>query len=93
MKVKCIDNDPMWKTKLETDDMMLDDINSILTVGKTYYVSTTSEYGTVIDSQKDYLIEHDKGGKRWFSSNRFITLDKWREEQLNELGIKEEDSN
>lgn len=89
MKVKCINNDSMWRTA--ANDMMLEDMNDILTVGKTYYVSSEFEIKNGYNSSHDYFIEHDKGGKRWFSKDRFINIDVWREIQLNYLGIKEED--
>lgn len=89
MKVKCISNDALWKSPNEINDMMLEDMNDILTVGKIYDVIKQDE-GIIYN---DYFIEHDKGGRRWLCKSRFVTIDVWRETQLNELGIKEEDSN
>lgn len=34
-----------------------------------------------------YLIKHDGGGYRWFNPNRFITLEEYRQNKLNKLGI------
>jgi hypothetical protein len=54
---------------------------SDLTTGKVYDSYSEDELGERI------LIVNDKGVKEWYNSRLFIPLDKWRELQLNELGI------
>jgi hypothetical protein len=76
IKVVCIDNHPVWKNEYEVNDLTKDNIDKILTVGKIYYVIQEDE-GEIYN---DYLIEHDKGIRRWFSKSRFVTIEQWREQ-------------
>ena len=38
-------------------------------------------------SSKDYFITNDSGFKSWEQKENFITLEEFREQQLNDLGI------
>lgn len=71
MKVVCIDN-----TK---DGVKVTN----LTRGKVYDSLTD-----IIDTSKyRIIIVNDKGSKEWYNNELFISLEVWREKQLNDLGI------
>ena len=86
MKVICINNEKNYisvgASLGYSIELLLpagENINDILTVGKIY---------TIIEVQNgEYLLEHNKGSKRWFRQSQFITLDKLREEKLKQIGI------
>ena len=50
-----------------------------LTLGKVYDSLNINKYRIVI--------VNDKGVKEWYNNELFISLDKWREMKLNEIGI------
>ena len=67
------------------DDHNLSGNKYPLTPGKIY---DTIETFTTDYSQNGVLsIINDEGGEFWYPDYLFITIDKWRELQLNELGI------
>lgn len=71
MKIVCIDN-----TK---DGVKV----SNLTLGKVYDSLTD-----IIDTSKyRIVIVNDKGVKEWYNNELFISLEEWREKQLNDLRI------
>ena len=62
-----------------------------LTQGKTYEVidSKQTPEQEWRDATHMYKIINDDGKKRWYDKSMFITLEEWREQQLNEI-LKEE---
>lgn len=73
MKVVCINN-----TK---DDVKVTN----LTLGKVYdSLNINKHRGSTLPI---IVIVNDKGVKEWYNNELFISLDKWREIKLKELGI------
>lgn len=78
----CIDNN--------NKGMFHESINKVeLTIGKSYKVLNESHF--MISNGGFYntisIVDDSLVGHCDYRSERFITLDKWREKQLNELGI------
>jgi hypothetical protein len=55
-----------------------------LTFGKQYYV-TYVKFRNTISGPRDYSITNDIGLTIFYSSNRFVKVDEYREKQLMEL--------
>lgn len=54
-----------------------------LTIGKTY---ESIEYGqTIVQNVRFYLIEDNNGNTTLYAANYFVTLDVWREVQINRI--------
>lgn len=98
MKVVCINNRdiPGWKdlggektewtyieipeNEISDDDRSYDISNSIyLTVGKSYEINSVGSYS--------YILYNDIGVCSQYSKVRFITLEEYREQTLNELEV------
>jgi len=63
------------------DDYDLDGRKVKLTPGKIYNVDLRS------DSPESWVVTNDIGIQRWYYNDVLMPLEKWREIQLNELGI------
>lgn len=50
-----------------------------ITLGKVYDSYNMNKYRIVIDN--------DKGVREWYNNNLFMSLEKWRETRLNQIGI------
>lgn len=59
------------------------DRNNKVTVGRAYDTMDIN----VILSKLNYYIEDDLGNKALFDTRLFITLEEFREQKLNDLGI------
>lgn len=53
--------------------------DNILTIDKIY--------DTISISMEQFLIIDDSGSKRWYNSNRFISIEEVRDNKLTQLGI------
>jgi hypothetical protein len=58
-----------------------DDVNSRTTIGKVYEIF---EDYVINDSDDKYFVA-DNGDELWYHSDYFITLEQWRENQINKL--------
>lgn len=58
-----------------------DDVNSRTTIGKVYEIF---EDYVINDSDDKYFVA-DNGDELWYHPDYFITLEQWRENQLNKL--------
>jgi hypothetical protein len=76
MKLICIDD--------ETDILNFGDDIKELTFGKEYQIK--SHYDST-NGRRYYSLVNDKGESNDYLSDRFITLETFRELQLNKLGI------
>jgi c-di-AMP phosphodiesterase-like protein len=76
MKLICIDD--------ETDILNFGDGVKELTWGKEYQIN--SHYDST-NGKRYYSILNDKGVGNDYLSDRFVTLEKFREIQLNKIGI------
>ena len=74
MKVVCI------KKYLSTE------LRYELTYGKTYDIITGK--GNYDFATNNHLVLNDRNFIEWYSKDTFITLEEWREHQLNKLDIK-----
>jgi hypothetical protein len=54
-----------------------DEVNSRTTIGKVYEIYED-------DSGDEYFVA-DNGDELWYQSNYFISVEQWRENQLNKL--------
>jgi hypothetical protein len=61
-----------------------DDVNSRTTIGKVYEIF---EDYVINDSDDKYFVA-DNGDELWYQSNYFISVEQWRENQLNKIGIE-----
>jgi len=69
-----------WNMKVVCINNTKDDVKvTNLTLGKVYDSLNINKYRIVI--------VNDKGVKEWYNNELFISLDKWREIKLKELGI------
>ena len=57
-----------------------DEVNSRTTIGKVYEILIDH------DSEYEYFVA-DNGDELWYQSNYFISVEQWRENQLNKIGI------
>jgi len=55
-----------------------------LTIGKQYYVPYV-KFRNTISGPRDYRISNDIGSTIFYSSNRFVKVDEYRNIQLNQL--------
>jgi hypothetical protein len=76
MRLICIDD--------ETDILNFGDGVKELTYGKEYQIN--SHYDST-NGKRYYSILNDKGVGNDYLSDRFVTLEKFREIQLNKIGI------
>ncbi len=76
MRLICIDD--------ETDILNFGDGVKELTWGKEYQIN--SHYDST-NGKRYYSILNDKGVGNYYLSDRFVTLEKFREIQLNKIGI------
>lgn len=76
MRLICIDD--------ETDILNFGDGVKELTYGKEYQIN--SHYDST-NGKRYYSILNDKGVGNDYLSNRFVTLERFREIQLNKIGI------
>jgi hypothetical protein len=60
-----------------------DEVNSRTTIGKVYEIF---EDYVINDSDDKYFVA-DNGDELWYQSNYFISVEQWRENQLNKIGI------
>ncbi len=58
-----------------------DEVNSRTTIGKVYEIF---EDYVINDSDDKYFVA-DNGDELWYHSDYFITLEQWRENQINKL--------
>ena len=95
MKVVCIDNkrktyNIIWDreaTRAVTECKF--DNPLPLTIGKSYTISRGFVgWHEIVSYSPYYSIICDDGVRRELSSNRFITLEEWRESQLNKLNVE-----
>ena len=77
MKLICIDD--------ETDILNFGDGVKELTFGKEYQI--LSHYDST-NGRRYYSLINDKGIDNDYNSDRFVTLEKFRELQLKKLGVK-----
>lgn len=62
--------------------------NYSLEIGTTAPITPGKIYESIESfSSKDYFITNDDGFKSWEQKENFITLEEFREKQLNDLGI------
>jgi methionine synthase II (cobalamin-independent) len=62
--------------------------NYSLEIGTTAPITPGKIYESIESfSSKDYFITNDSGFKSWEQKENFITLEEFREQQLNDLGI------
>jgi hypothetical protein len=57
-----------------------DEVNSRTTIGKVYEILIDH------DSEDEFFVA-DNGDELWYQSNYFISVEQWRENQLNKIGI------
>jgi hypothetical protein len=57
-----------------------DDVKSRTTIGKVYEILKDH------DSDDEFFVD-DNGDELWYHSYCFITVEQWRENQLNKIGI------
>lgn len=84
MKLVCIDktNNPMFSSDLE--------IGKIYDGDFVFYLKDeiSEEFNIAMEWEKNYFNLKGFSELDWFPTSHFITLERWREEKLNELGIK-----
>ena len=73
MKVICIDS-------IQSDGRIVK-----LTPGKTYDVY--KENGVYLKDCNSWVVKNDFGIARWYHEDVLMSLDKWRDKKLKELGI------
>lgn len=61
----------------------IDESNYVMTNGKSYYIYDTFTTPILVLLN----VKDDTGDMRWVRNDCFITLDKYREQQLEQLGI------
>ena len=89
MKVICINKskgiDDSGNESMHSRTMGLNSFyDKKLTIGKIYEILTYSEYGDTAE----YFIADDGSELLYFANDKdFITLEQWREQQLNKIGI------
>lgn len=72
MKLMCINNESLEQGEIAP-----------LTIGKIYESEVFSP--SAFPATRDYLITNDSGYKSWEYRQNFITLQEWREQQINKL--------
>jgi len=95
MKVVCKNNqkdlmDNEWGFAPDLNNPNFDKnllLNDALIIDKIYDVLETDVMDFHAPSEIYYLIENERGQTFWYSSNRFITIDKFRDEKLNNIGL------
>ena len=78
MKVVCINSDLK-------DEKFLSDFSGKLEIGKVYEGDIIFNIDGVSDYENNYLTINGFGIANWFPTKNFITLEEWREKQLDRL--------
>lgn len=83
MKVVCKNN----QIEKIDDEYEQKHFGNHLIIDKAYEVFDTDVTDFKAPTNLLYLIENEYGQRFWYSSNRFISIDKWRNDKLNSIGI------
>jgi hypothetical protein len=67
-----------------------EEVNSRTTIGKVYEIF--QEYNSSEDNYYNEYFVADNGDELWYSSDQFITVEQHRENQLNLIGISQDEN-
>ena len=87
MKVVCKNNQKCPIDSENNFENSIIDYSEHLIIGKVYEVLDTDVMDFNNPKEIYYKIQNEYGRMFWYSCNRFITIEQYRNNKLNELGI------